>query len=240
MLQRLLTAVRNEASGERALESVRALARFHRVQASPGYDQATDWLAGELESLGLDVEVERVPADGRTRFHGHLMPAGWECTHATATLVDGRARVRLCDYSAEKLSLVLRSGPARGRFPLVALEDGPSEHHYRGRDVAGKVVLTAGAVQRVHELAVLDRGAAGILSYGRRLVPPVRDRFDDPDALPYTSFWWSGEEPRGWGFVVAPRAGERLAERLRAGDRLDLDVDVRSRAFPTWIALLSR
>lgn len=239
MFQRLLSAVRNEASGERALESVRALTRFHRVQASPGYDQAADWLAGELESLGLDVEMERVPADGRTRLHGHLMPAGWECAHASATLVDGRAQVRLCDYGAEKLSLVLRSAPARGRFRLVALDDGSCDDDYRDCDVAGKVVLTQGAVQRVHELAVLERGASGILSYGRRLVPPVRDRFDDPDALSYTSFWWSGEEPRGWGFVVSPRTGERLAEQLRAGATLDLEVDIRSRAFATRIPLLS-
>src|SRR3977135_2691601 len=102
MFHGLLDAVRGEASGERALESVRALARFHRVQSSPGYDAAAHWLAGELESYGRSVEIDTVPGDGRTRYLGHLMPEGWECTRAVGTLIEGATRERLCDYAAEK------------------------------------------------------------------------------------------------------------------------------------------
>ena len=239
MFHGLLAAVRSEASGERAHESVRALSGFHRVQASPGYDAACDWLTARIESYGLTAEVETVAGDGRTRCLGHLMPEGWDCTHAVASLVDRGAPEPLCDYEAEKLSLILRSSPGRGRYPLTAIEDGTREADYQGRDVRGRVVLTRGAVQRVHELAVVGRGAAGILSYGRRLLPPVRDRHDDPDALAYTSFWWDETGPRGWGFVVSPRVGERLVERLVAGAALDLDVEIESRAFPTGIPLVS-
>jgi len=239
MFHGMLAAVRGEASGERAHESVRALSRFHRVQASPGYDAASDWLAARIESYGLTLEVETVAGDGRTRCLGHLMPEGWECTSAVASLVDRGGAERLCDYEAEKLSLVLRSAPTRGRYPITVVEDGTHEADYRGRDVRGKVVLTRGAVQRVHELAVVARGAAGLLSYGRRLLPPVRDHHDDPDALAYTSFWWDETSPRGWGFVVSPRVGERLAERLAAGAALALEVEIESRAFPTGIPLVS-
>ena len=108
MFRAVLGAVRGEASGERALESVRALTRFHRVQASPGYDEAVSWLIGTLESYGLPVEVDQVPGDGHTRCLGHLMPEGWECTHAVGTLVDAAARERCCDYAAEKLSKLPR------------------------------------------------------------------------------------------------------------------------------------
>lgn len=239
MFKGLLETVRAEASGDRALESVRALSRFHRVQASPGYDRAAEWLAGQLESYGYGVEIETVAGDGRTRILGQLMPEGWECAHALGTLVDGGARERLCDYAAEKLSLVLRSAPVRGRFPIIALADGTRPEDYAGIEVRGKVVLTRGAVERVHELAVVERGGAGILFHGRRLVPPVRDRFDDPDALTYTSFWWGEGAPRGWGFVVSPRTGERLLERLRDGAMLELEADIQSRAFPTSIPLVS-
>src|SRR5207244_605879 len=163
-----------------------------------------------LEDIGLTPAIETVPGDGRTRYLGHLMPEGWDCERATATLIDGVRRERLCDYQAEKLSLVLRSTPARGRFPILVLDDGTHDDDYRGLEVRGRVVLTCGAVQRVHQRAVVERGAAGILYDGRRLVPPVRDRFDDPDAIAYTSFWWGEDDPRGWGFVLSPRAGGRL------------------------------
>src|SRR5262249_22801326 len=143
---------------------------------------------------------------------------------------------RLCDYEAEKLSLVQRSGPARGRFPIVALED---DAPLNGASVRGAVVLTRSAVHAAHRRWVVECGAAGLLYDGRRLVPPVRAAFDDPDARAYASFWWNETEPRGWGFVLSPRSGLALRERLRAGERLELDVDIEARAFDTTIPLVS-
>ena len=239
MISSVLEAVRREVSGARALEDVRAIARFHRVQASPGLDEAAEWVAGALAQAGLAVEHERAPADGRTRFLGQVMPQGWACDRAWADLVDGSRRERLCDGIAEPLSLVLRSAPARGRFPLVAVGEGTEAAHYEGARVHGAVVLASGDVHRVHELAVLQRGAAGLLTDTRRLVPPVRGADDETSALNYTSFWWAGDEPRGWGFVVAPRIAAGLRERLAAGAALELEVEIDSRAYDTMVPLLA-
>lgn len=235
----LLERIRAEASGEEALASVRALAGFHRVQASPGYDAAAAWVSGRLASFGYAPERESVPGDGRTRALGILMPRGWECRAGRAALIGTGAPVALCDAGTEPLSIVLRSAPATGVFPLVAVDDGTERSHYEGIDVRGRVVLTRGAVHRVHELAVVERGAAGLLACGRRLFPPVRGEEDDDDALPYTSFWWGPDTPRGWGFVVSPRAGRALRARLAAGERLSLEVDIDTREFDTRIPLVS-
>ena len=235
----LLAQVREIASGDRALESVRAIARFHRVQASPGYDDAARWLAEQLRGIGVEPEIEPVEGDGVTRYWGELMPEGWECTAARATLIDGESQRVLCDYDDCRLSLVLRSAPARGRFPIVVLEDGTEDAHYENVDVRGAVVLTRGAAYRVHRLAVVERGAAGILCDGRRLFPPVRAKDVDPDQVAYTSFWWNGAEPRGWGFVVSPRVGAELRARLASAVPLALDVAIDSRRFPTTIPIVT-
>jgi len=239
MFHPLLGRVREYVSGVRALESVVALTGFHRVQASPGYDQAAGWLATELEKAGLRPEVDEVPGDGRTRMLGQLMPQGWSCESAIATLIDGEHRETLCDYEAQKLSLILRSAPARGRFPIVALADGSERDHYQGIDVRGCVVLTAGEVHRVHQLAVIERGAAGLLFDGRRLLLPVRSADDDPDSLAYTSFWWPQNASRGWGFVLSPGCGARLRRRLEHGPSPQLEVEIESRAIDTTLPLLS-
>jgi len=238
MFGTLVDEARELVSGARAHEAVRTLARHHRVQSSPGYDDAAAWLCARLREIGLEPAVEEVPGDGRTRALGWLLPEGWECRRATATLIAGDRRARLCDYAESKLSLILRSESARGRHRIVALEDGSEARHYEGKDVADAIVLTGGPVHRVHQLAVLERGAAGLLSDGRRLVPPVRTRFDDPDSLAYTSFWWNGEQ-RGWGFVVSPRAGDELRTRLARGESLELEVDIESRRFATPIPLVT-
>jgi hypothetical protein len=234
-----LEGARAEVSGERALEALGALTQFHRIQSSPGYDAASSWMAEALERAGLRVELSHAEGDGRTRHLGVLMPEGWVCDHATATLHHGRATERLCDHATLELSLIQRSAPAAGTYPLVAVDDGTQDAHYEGLDVRGRVVLTRGAVHRVLELAVRDRGAAGILFDGRRELPPVRGPLDDPDAVTYTSFWWNGEEPRGWGFVVSPGTGARLRAKLGTGAPLALEVRIESRAFATRIPLLS-
>jgi hypothetical protein len=235
----LLERVRGEISGERALESVRSLAGFHRIQGSPGYDEAADWLRGEAERVGLEITSEQVAGDGVSRRLGTLMPEGWECHGARARVwEDGRCDV-LADWEGCRLAIIQRSAPAAGRFPLVALEDGTEETHYEGRDVRGAVVLTSGDVRRVHELAVVERGAAGLLADGRRLTPPVREAHHDRDSLAYTSFWWAEDEPRGWGFVLSPASGERLRGRLALGARLEVEVAIDTRFFATRLPLLS-
>jgi hypothetical protein len=231
--------VREETSGARALESVRALARHHRLQSSPGYDEAARWVAAELAAFGFEPEWEPVPGDGRTRALGILMPRGWECGRAMATLAGASGVTPLCDYAAAPLSIVQRSAPVRGTFPLIAVAGGARDSDFEGLDVRGRVVLTDAPVHAVHERAVLARGAAGLLSYGRRLVPPVRGDDDDADALPYTSFWWADGMPRGWGFVVSPAEGRRLRARLDAGEPLALRAEIESREFETTIPLLS-
>ncbi len=236
----LLADVRAEASGIKALDSVRVLAGHHRVQASPGFDAAAAWLAGQLRGLGLEPEIDTVPGDGVTRYWGTVMPEGWSCERATATLIGAASREPLCDYAECRLSLVQRSAPGAGRYPIVTPDgDGTEDAHYLGVAVAGRVVLAAGGAHRVHTLAVVERGAAGILCDGRRLVPPVRGPTDDPDQVAYTSFWWSGDEPRGWGFVVSPQTGAGLRARLARGEPLELDVEVVSRRFATPIPLVS-
>ena len=91
-------------------------------------------------------------------------------------------------------------------------------------DVRGKAVLTSAPPQRMHELAVVARGAAGLVCDGRRLMPPVRTEKHDRDALCYWSFWWLADRPRGWGVVVSPGRGAELRARLAAGERSEIEV----------------
>ena len=85
MYEPLLEVVRRACDGERTLADVRALATFHRIQSSPGYDAAADWLEGAIRAAGLEPERVHVAADGRTRHLGFPMPEGWRCGHARAS-----------------------------------------------------------------------------------------------------------------------------------------------------------
>lgn len=239
MFERWLDRLRPLVDGERALDAVRSVSRYHRIQSTPGYDAAADWLVGELQAANIATEVERVQADGSTRYLGCPLQEGWDCERAVATLHGARGAEALADFTAHPLSLVQRSDAARGRYPIVAIEGGGAAADYDGVDVRGRVVLTRGPVQRAHELAVVQRGAAGLLCDGRRLVPPVRTEEHDRDSLAYTSYWWLGDEPRGWGFVASPARGAELRARLAAGERLELEAEIASRRFATVAPLVT-
>jgi hypothetical protein len=232
----LLEAVRRACDGTRALDDVRALARFHRIQSSPGYDEAAAWLEDAIRRAGLEPERVTVAADGRTRHLGFPMPEGWRCRHARATLHGAHGPEPLADFSRAPLSIVQRSDRASGRFPLVALGGLGS---LDGTDVRGKVVLSPGPAQRLHERAVVERGAAGLVAYGRRLMPPVRTEQHDRDSLAYTSFWWLGDRPRGWGVVVSPARAHELLERLAAGEALEIEVDFDCERYASETSLVT-
>ncbi len=236
MFERTLEAVRREASGTRALDDIVSLTRFHRIQASPGYDAAAEWLEASLVAAGLAPERTLAPADGLTRYGGYPMPEGWRCRHAHATLHGARGDELLADFAAAPLSIVQRSDRARGCFPLVVL---PSLDALAHTDVRAKAVLVSGPVQRAHERAVVARGAAGLVLDGRRLLPPVRTDEHDRDSLAYTSFWWLGDRPRGWGVVVSPARGQALRERLAGGEALAVEIDFDCERYVGDIPLVS-
>src|SRR5439155_22370416 len=71
-------AIQKHVDGAYVLGAVRALGRHHRVQGSPGFRAATEWLVGELSAGGLsDAAVEHLPADGKTRYAHFTSYLGW-------------------------------------------------------------------------------------------------------------------------------------------------------------------
>jgi hypothetical protein len=71
-------AIAEEVDGVRTLETVRALSRFHRVHGSPGFAAAAEHMRTQAERAGLaEARVERLPADGKTRYAHFRSYLGW-------------------------------------------------------------------------------------------------------------------------------------------------------------------
>jgi len=213
-----------EFSGEAAWQTVSDLSRFHRIQASPGYRQAAQFVYQRLAAAGLQAEILSYPADRHSHFWAMSSFREWDCTEATLHLIEPSAEARLlADFRACPISLIQRSAPFEGEVKIVLLEDGEEAGDYAGLDVAGKVVLSRGDVGRVRELAVVERGAVGILFDGMRTVAPVRPEGDLAEVRQYTSFWES-DEVTCFGFVLTPRQGQALRRLCRTNREADIPV----------------
>lgn len=207
-------------SAQRTFDTVQEIIRHHRIQASPGFRDAANALARQLRDAAVETEMLVYPANFETDFWASGQFQEWSCQSATLQLLqpDGTATT-LADYSEHKLSLVQRSTgtPPEGiTAELVLLENGETEEEYVGLDLHGKIVFTGGDASKVHALAVEKYGALGLITDRLAVIPGLRERYDLPDTLQYTSFWWAdAAQHKGFGFVLTPRAGDRLREQLR-------------------------
>jgi hypothetical protein len=210
MLESIVSQIEKEVSGERALNLVSRIASHHRIQSSPGFRAAALMCEQVAKSYGLETEICAYRADGKTSYWGCTIPTEWEATSGTLALIEPE-RLKLADFSECKISLIQRSAPASlDSVEIVVMNDGLEKEEYKDVDVAGKLVLTKANINRIHELAVGQLGAAGIIFDGMREVRPVRSRLDLPDARQYTSFWWQPGDKKCFGFVLSPRQGDWL------------------------------
>jgi len=233
MFKAVLEELGREVSGDIALGFVSEITRHHRIQGSPEFRAAVEYVVETLKGYGLEAEVRRYPADGESYRWSCLLFKEWWCHDAELWLREPESEKRpLARWSESKLSLIQRSHPTPPEgveAEVVHVGKGEEPRDYRGLDVEGRIVLTDGRVDRVYELAVEERGAIGIIYYGMRLFPPIRREGDIDDALQYTSFWWSYESKPCFGFVLSPRTGRWLRDLVSKQRRRGKTVKVWAR-----------
>src|SRR5689334_5622115 len=228
-------AIQRRVDGAYVLGAVRALGKHHRVQGSPGFRAAADWLARELASAGLaDASVEPLPADGKTAYAHFRSYLGWSPREGRLEELAPARRV-LADFAKEAVALADYSQDADVTADLVDVAAGADAAAYQGKDVRGKLVLADGPLGVVHRLAIEERGAAGIVS-------------DFPNQ--HTA--WSGLDPDlvRWGhlspyqtqnrfaFMVSPRTAAALRKELAKG-AVRLTAHVRAKMVPASFEVVS-
>ncbi len=99
-IQPLVKTIQQSFSGEAAKRNVAEIARHHRLQASPGYRAAAEWLAESLQTAGLVTTIERYPANEKTRFWTLQSFQEWDCRAATLDWLrtDGSVRLFAGEY----------------------------------------------------------------------------------------------------------------------------------------------
>lgn len=226
MLLHTLETIKKHFSGNRAFAHVAEVAQHHRIQASPGFREAAQYCQSVLLANNLEAEILSYPADGKTEFWTQQMMEEWYCKAASLNLV-APTEERLACFEDNAFSLIQRSisTPAEGVVAdVILLDQGDNPEPYADLDLTGTIVFTNGDLNKVRAWAVEKEGAIGIISDRMTEFTPVRHRYDIPDALQYTSFWWTGHEKRCFGFVLSPKAGDKLRQtclRLRQEHAMD-------------------
>jgi len=220
--------IRDESSGAAPYENLRYLTGLHRVPATPEFDQAAQFMLQKAREYGLaDAHSEQFPIDG-TKSYGLMRSyLGWNVEGATLWEVQPQ-HLLLGDWKTDPIRLADYSRSADVTAALVDVGNGAREDDYRDKDVRGKIVLADGVLSRVQALAVVEHGAAGIVS-----------------DMPNQSTAWSGldptlvrwghldaRQPSGFAFMVSRQTAQALRARLQAGEQIVLKADVKASVGP--------
>jgi len=212
-LDALLSFLADEFSGLRAKNTVAAITGFHRIQASPGYDAAIQYVATELKQLNIDSIASKFAADGKTETFGWIAPPGWAIRTGNLEQLDPKTR-SLGSYDVVKQSILGQSAAGNAEGEVIHIEKGDSETCFEGLDLRGKFVLTNGRPASMLKF-LKNKGVAGIIIY-----PDVERAAPSYDLVQYGGIFPKADQ-LDWlpmGFSISRRAADALLKDLEKGE----------------------
>ncbi|MBN1857818.1 DUF4910 domain-containing protein [Candidatus Bipolaricaulota bacterium] len=162
-IQQLLDRLAELISGVRAKRNVGEISRFHRIQGSPGYDDAIAVVQDALTSAGVESRVLNYPADGASKTYGWTAPPAWHVRSGVLRLVEPHEET-LATYEEIPQTIVVHSPGGSGEAELVHVGKGTRDQDYPSVTIADKVILAHGKASEVMKQAV-TRHARAILIY---------------------------------------------------------------------------
>ena len=236
--KKIVERVINLTSGIRAKEYASTIARFHRIQISPGIHDAIDYVRHEVSGTSnANLKVFEYEADGDSPVETWTTPMGWNPKSGRLELIEPEKKV-LADFQAEPISLIAHSKSANGEFDVVYVGKGIEDSDYEGIDVTGKLVLTESRAKYVHKIACLEKGAAGVLTY----VPPKG--IDEIATLRrYDAIWPTKEESGNskFGFALTQADGlelKQILEKKAVKVKVSIDAKLEVRKMEVLSALI--
>jgi hypothetical protein len=218
-----LRQIAAETSGEAAKRNLDTITLQHRMRSGDQFDAATQFIESQLDDYGLDeVETLRYAADGKTMFGTQKSRPVWDVRFAELWEIeraDGATRRvrRLGDWESMPLTLAQDSLSADVTATLVDVGAGISAADYAGNDVRGKLVLTSSQPGAIVDLAVGEKGAAGIISYA----PNQRSAWwKEDDRLVRWGHIGSFPKTESFGFMISLGEARKLQQRLAAGEEI--------------------
>ena len=222
-----IRAIVDTASGDRAWDHISQLTLHHRWFVSDGYFDAAEYVQAEAKAIGLqDVRVERFPSDGKIYYSTDKTLPKWTVQSAELSLVSP-SKKHLVSFAENPIVLASNSRSGDVEAELIDVGEGVLASDYDGKDVRGKLVLASspqakGRIETVHRLAVLERGAVGVISYRSYYLD------DFPDLITWDHIWTLelDGKPSTFGFCISKRMGWQLKRLLDKGEKVVLHAKV--------------
>jgi hypothetical protein len=214
MFKEAFSKIALEASAGRAFDHLVSVCRSHRIQASPGFREASEYCVDRMLEVSENARVIHYPADPAVRFWHFPSFEEWSAKRGVLEITNPRSFARrVADYQSCPISLIQRSKatpPGGVTTEIVYVGGGKSAKDYRR--AKGKIAICDSHCPRHVYDAATRAGAAGVILYRHRPVPGLRKGAGVPGVRQYNSFWWNEQDL--FGFVLTPEDGQELVSYL--------------------------
>jgi hypothetical protein len=150
----------NEISGDIAYDNLRSLVMYHApTGGAEGFQQEAQWVLERAKSYGLEeVKYISLPAFGTS---AESPGQNWTLKGGELWLLEPQL-MKLGDVRESPLFVADNSPTVDLTADLVDVGEGTEESDYAGKEVAGKIVLAYGAINKVRKRPAGSAGPWGL------------------------------------------------------------------------------
>jgi aminopeptidase YwaD len=212
-LNKYVNLLLDELSGKIAKDYTFDIAKYHRVQASPGFHEAAIYVQEQLKKIGLSkVAIEQFPADGKTKYWAYDAIISWRVSQAEIRMVEPENLI-LGRFNELPMSLATHSNSADVTAEVIDIGDGSKDEDYSGKNITGKIALVSGGARSAHIKSV-EHGALGSIHH-----PPWNRAAEYPDLVQYNGIWpdQKSRDKVTFGFSISDRQYQMIKKYLDSG-----------------------
>ena len=222
----IIDAIVNESSGSLAWQHIMELAAYEHDRLSDEYKTAyreSVYIEKMAKQYGLeDVHIERFKMNTKT----------WDGELGELWLIQPQTRRLLMSYRDVAAFLAPGSKTSDVTTEMIYVGRGEDKKDYADKAISGKIVLASGATGAVHNLAVREFGAAGVVSFNNSTGKPI----DRPDQIAWNNLGRgfgpnAATQKTTFGLNISHRLGMELVEMLEKGQKLTVQAKVQATEY---------
>jgi len=222
----IIDAIVNESSGSIAWQHIMELAAYEHDRLADEYKtvyRESAYIEKMAKQYGLeDVHIERFKLNTKT----------WDGELGELWLIQPQSKRLLMSYRDVAAFLAPGSKTADVTTEMIYVGRGEDKKDYADKAISGKIVLASGATGAVHNLAVREFGAAGVVSFNNSTGKPI----DRPDQIAWNNLGRgfgpnAANQKTTFGLNISHRLGMELVEMLEKGQKLTVEAKVQATEY---------
>ena len=232
-MDKLYEIVRSGICGKDLLQKARAYRKYPLQLSFSSYNKGMEWVARQYEELGLESEILRFPADGKSVYSDRHFPLAWDIEEGWLEVADpGYGEKLLSSYKDDPYGMVPFCGDSNGIQEGDIIPESVLREEGVPRGVDSVVVLFDGYPNCADVEWAIDCGCKACIAH---------QGIDKSSPVKYNARRWFNEI-FGLGqidarhrtlpaFSVAPKQAEELLQFYREKGTVPVRYRVRSRAY---------